>query len=63
MTDNVIQFPKKDNGEEASVADALRTCIIFTAGHGVINEESMDHLLATIDTIEELYGNLVEEAE
>jgi len=63
MTDNVIQFPKKDNGEEVSVADALRTCIIFTAGHGVINEESMYHLLATIDTIEELHGNLVEEEE
>lgn len=63
MSDNVIPFPRKGVDEHTiqSVADALRTCVIHSAGCGVIDTAGMHSLLTVLDTIEELWHNMIRE--
>lgn len=62
MSDNVIPFPRKGVDEHTiqSVADALRTCVTHSAGCGVIDAQGETALLRVLDTIEELWHNMIE---
>jgi len=64
MAHNVIPFPHKQNStdvESHSTADVLRMCVIRTHADGVIDLDGMTHLLTVLDTIEQLWHNMIQE--